>query len=174
MQRWQDRRIFGVMLITGFALYGGWVLFMARALHFWQISVVLGIFCAICFAAKAQIRLGISIRSDVLVVKNAYCVYKIPWRKIRRVDYGAKNGLRLITDDGQVIVVDAFNDWPSFGRRARIAQQLEDARRMYAKIPEIGDVVEVPSRGLLEFILAIPVVVMFVSLIVEGTLHLFG
>lgn len=172
MQCWWDRRIFGVVLISGFALGGGWALLVADNVRFWDFSIVIGVLSLISFSAKAQIRVGIALRDDLLVVRNAYCVYLVPWGRIRRVDCDAQKGIRLVIDDERVIAIDAFNSWPSFGRRLRIAQRLERGRRMSAEAPGGGDVVEVPSRGLLEFALVVPVVVMVVSLVVAGSIHL--
>ncbi|MEU9456616.1 hypothetical protein [Streptomyces sp. NPDC048277] len=63
--------------------------------------------------------------------------------------------------------LEAFNGWPAAGRAGRIREEIDAARTI--SVGEAGgEVVEVPSRGYLELVLVIPIVVMLGALLFEG------
>lgn len=173
MKRWLDRQVFGVTLIAGFATYGAWTLGRTGEREFVQVSIVVGVFCLVCFYAMTHIRPGVSLRPDMLVVKNCFEAYEIPWGLIRQVGRKVGKGMYLTLDDGQVVRVEAFSNWPGFGRSARMKEELDAACRRYATAPASDQVSPVPSRGLLELALGVPVMVMLVSLVTAGFVDLF-
>ncbi|MGY5052370.1 hypothetical protein ACWDE0_43605 [Streptomyces sp. 900105755] len=168
MKRWRDRQAFGWLLILGFAVFEAWTLWHTSNLTFFKVSALTGTYSLLMVYALILLRPGVRSEHDALIVRNFSATYTIPWACIREVDVKAGRGIQVcIEGREEPLSLEAFNSWPAAGRSVHIRDEIDAARRTHTGEPS-GEVVEVPSRGYMELVLVIPVVIMFGALLFEG------
>ncbi|KOG40755.1 hypothetical protein AQJ84_12745 [Streptomyces resistomycificus] len=108
-----------------------------------------------------------------LVIRNVGQTYEIPWTAVRHLGWDAKSGSLSLTLDGdQNVPVQAFSRWPSFGRHRKVIAELERAREQRDDVGPTGEFTVVPTRGLVELVLFLPIVVLVCALLVKGAVAL--
>ncbi|MFJ2890575.1 hypothetical protein ACIO53_31420 [Streptomyces sp. NPDC087305] len=162
------------MLILGFAVFEVWTLWNISGLSFFQISTLVGSFSLLVLYASLHLRPWVQSERDVLIVRNFSATYTVPWESIRGVEVKAGRGIHVCVDGREnPLPLEAFNGWPAAGRAAHIRDEIDVARRTRAGEPG-AEVVEVPSRGYLELVLVVPVVIMLGAFLFEGVRWLIG
>ncbi|MFG2971332.1 PH domain-containing protein [Streptomyces sp. NPDC048288] len=168
MKRWRDRQVFGWILILGFAAFEAWTLWHTSDLTFFKVSALTGTYSLLVLYALSNLRPGVRSERGALIVRNFSTTYRIPWASIREVDMKAGRGIQVrIEGRDEPLSLEAFNGWPAAGRAVHIRDEIDVARRTHAGEPS-GEVVEVPSRGYMELVLVIPVVIMLGAFLFEG------
>ncbi|WP_189261638.1 PH domain-containing protein [Streptomyces fuscichromogenes] len=156
------------MLILGFAVFEAWTLWHSSDPTFFKVSALSGTYSLLVLYALSLLRPGVRSEHDALIVRNFSATYTIPWACIREVDVKEGRGVQVrVEGREEPVSLEAFNGWPAVGRAVHIRDEIDVARRTRAVEPS-GEVVEVPSRGYMELVLVIPIVIMLGAFLFEG------
>ncbi|WP_262057868.1 PH domain-containing protein [Streptomyces sp. STR69] len=178
---WWDRRVMGGLLVAVLP-----VTVVAAAVGSMpevsvvKVSLLLALWCVIGWAARTQLVPSASVSASVLVVRNLYSTYEIPWQTLAGIDWEPRSGvLSLDLADGQRVPVQAFSRWPSFGRHRKVIGTLEEGRRLAAAGqsgtgtgPAADEVRVTGASGITEFLLALCFGGALVALVIEGVIAL--
>ncbi|MFD9466430.1 hypothetical protein [Streptomyces sp. NPDC060027] len=166
---WRDRQVVAALAIVVVA--GGMALGI-RSLPEWtvvKVSGLISLLSLVAFAGRVQLVPLVRYDRTVVVIRNLYRTYEIPWQAVRRLNWDARSGSLSLTLDGRrIIPVEAFSRWPSFGRHRKVIEELERAREQRSDAGHAGEPTVVPAPGIVELILAVPIVVAVVALLVKG------
>ncbi|MGK5451497.1 hypothetical protein, partial [Streptomyces radiopugnans] len=81
------------------------------------------------FVWVLQLRPRVKDVGDFLVVRNCYTEISVPWHLIAGAQWGSWGKFYLILDGRKKgVAVEAFSDWPSFGRREKVFDELKRGR----------------------------------------------
>ena len=179
---WWDRRAvagLGVVAVTSAAVAG---IRAMPELSVWHVSLIVSLLCLMIWIARTQMVPSASVSASVLVVRNLYRTYEIPWSMVTGIDWEPREGLlSLDLSNGQRVRVDAFSRWPSFGRHRKVIEILEEGRRQEATVQsEAGegasaDEVRIAeASGITELVLVLAFGVFLVALVVKGVAALLN
>ncbi|MFJ3673562.1 hypothetical protein ACIPSE_44680 [Streptomyces sp. NPDC090106] len=140
-----------------------------------KVSAIISLLSVMIWIARSQLVPSVSASESVLVVRNRFDTYEIPWQMLKAIDWEPRTGvLSLDLADGRRVRVNAFSRWPSFGRHRKVIAILEQGRSQAERRPP-ADIRETEASGIpgmVEFFLLIPFAVTLVALVVAGIMVL--
>ncbi|WP_019067245.1 PH domain-containing protein [Streptomyces hokutonensis] len=169
---WWDRQVLVGICVAAVVAAAVASLRSLSEVRVWQVSLIVSLLCVMLWVARTQLVPSASVSASVLVVRNVYSTYEIPWQTLTGIDWEPRSGLlSLELADGRRVPVQAFSRWPSFGRHRKVIETLEEGRRLAAG-PAEDEVRVTGASGITEFLLALCFGAALVALLIEGVIAL--
>lgn len=166
MDSWVDRRIFWVSALTALAVYLGYIVHGMPQKSVWQlVGMASAFFLPARYVWVVHLRTRVKVTPEVLVAVNRNGEYVIPWSRIEGFQ-SLPGRLNMQFRDGSALRLDAFSEWPSFGRRAVVAGRLESFRREVAR-NDSAQVAATPNPPLVKLSAWAPWVLLVIAVVMR-------